>query len=89
MRIEYNVQIWKEGNQYVAHATPLDVMSSGTSPEDARRALDEAVKLFIVTAREQGTLEQILEECGYNVRDDVWVSPEWVSIERHTASVGG
>ena len=25
--IEYTVQIWKEGGQFVAHAMPLDVMS--------------------------------------------------------------
>jgi len=33
--IEYTVQIWKEGNQFVAHAMPLDVMSSGRTPEEA------------------------------------------------------
>ena len=48
--IEYTVQIWKEGNQYVAHAMPLDVISSGATPEEARNALDEAVKLFRVFA---------------------------------------
>jgi predicted RNase H-like HicB family nuclease len=41
--IEFTVQIWKEGNQFVAHAMPLDVMSLGKTPEEARRALDEAV----------------------------------------------
>ncbi len=46
MNIEYTVQIWKEGNQYVAHAMPLDVMSSGMTPEEARKALDEAVHLL-------------------------------------------
>ena len=29
--IEYTVQIWKEGRQFVAHAMPLDVMSSDLS----------------------------------------------------------
>ena len=48
--IEYTVHIWKEGNQFVAHAMPLDVMSSGGTPEQARRALDEAVHVFLVTA---------------------------------------
>ena len=37
--IEYTVQIWKEGNQYVAHAMPLDVMSSGLTPEEAQKLL--------------------------------------------------
>jgi predicted RNase H-like HicB family nuclease len=48
--IEYTVQIWKEGKQYIAHAMPLDVMSCGPTPDDARKNLDEAVHLFLVTA---------------------------------------
>ena len=32
MNIEYTVQIWQEGDQFIAHAMPLDVMSSGATP---------------------------------------------------------
>ncbi len=53
--IEYTVQIWKEGNQFVAHAMPLDVMSSGSTPEEARKALAEAVHLFLMTAADCGS----------------------------------
>jgi predicted RNase H-like HicB family nuclease len=56
MDIEYTVQIWKEGTQFIAHAMPLDVMSSGKTPEDARKALDEAVRLFLATASDMGTV---------------------------------
>lgn len=62
IHIEYSAQIWKERDQYIAHAMPLDVMSAGPSPEEARKALDEAVHLFLVTAADKGTLEEILEE---------------------------
>lgn len=65
MHIDYTVQIWKEGSQFVAHAMPLDVMSSGLTPEAARIALDEAVHLFLVTAADIGTLDEILQETGY------------------------
>jgi predicted RNase H-like HicB family nuclease len=68
MNIEYSAQIWKEGNQYIAHAMPLDVMSVGPGPEEARKALDEAVHLFLVTAADEGTLEEILQESGYEFR---------------------
>ncbi|MBW4496434.1 MAG: hypothetical protein KME26_25825 [Oscillatoria princeps RMCB-10] len=88
MNIEYTVQIWKEGNQFVAHAMPLDVMSSGDTPDSARMALDEAAHLFLVTAAEEGTLEEILEETGYELQMGKWVSPSWVAIERHSVSVG-
>jgi predicted RNase H-like HicB family nuclease len=87
MNIEYNAQIWKEGNQYMAHAMPLDVMSAGLSPEEARKALDEAVHLFLVTAAEMGTLEEILQESGYEFQRGGWVSPSWLAIERRLTVV--
>lgn len=64
MQIDFTVQIWKEGDQFIAHAMPLDVASSGPTPEAARQALDEAVQLFIDTAAEHGTLQEVLEEAG-------------------------
>ena len=87
MDIEYNAQIWKEGNQYIAHAMPLDVMSAGPSPEEARKALDEAVHLFLITAADMGTLEDVLQESGYELRQEGWASPSWVAIERRSAVV--
>ncbi|MGH2461064.1 MAG: hypothetical protein ACRDIY_19575 [Chloroflexota bacterium] len=86
--IEYTVQVWKEGNQYIAHAMPLDVMSSGPTPEAARQALDEAVRLFLATAAGAGTLVDALEEAGYHHRDGRWESPRWVGVERHVVTVG-
>jgi predicted RNase H-like HicB family nuclease len=88
MYINYTVQIWKEDSQFVAHAMPLDVMSSGHTPEAARIALDEAVHLFLVTAASMGTLEEILQETSYKLQDGNWVSPDWVAIERHSVRVG-
>lgn len=84
MKIEYTVQIWKEGDQYIAHAMPLDVMSSGESPEKAREALQEAVGLFVQTAQEMGTLGEVLEESGYELKAGDWSSPAWISVERQS-----
>lgn len=88
MDIEYTVSIWKEGSQFIAHAMPLDVMSSGQTIDEARRALSEAVHLFLTTAEEMGTLEDVLEECGYELIDGKWNSPSWIAIERHSMAVG-
>ncbi len=86
--VEYTLQIWKEGNQYIAHAMPLDVMSSGATADEAREALAEAVRLFLATAADMGTMDAVLEECGYEHAGEGWVSPAWVAIERHSATVG-
>ena len=88
LNIEYTANIWQEGNQFVAHAMPLDVMSAGQSPEEARKALDEAVHLFLVTVVEAGTLEQVLDEAGYSLEQGKWISPTWIAVERHAALVG-
>ncbi len=87
MRVEYTMQIWKEGNQFVAHAMRLDVMSAGVSPEAAREALDEAVRLFLLTAQDHGTLPEVLAECGYEQRNGVWEAPPPVILERHSTAV--
>jgi len=85
VRIDYTVQIWNEGAQFVAHAMPIDVVSSGTTPDQARSALDEAVRLFLTTAQQMGTLSEVLEECSYEFREGSWQAPEWVAVERHFA----
>jgi predicted RNase H-like HicB family nuclease len=85
--IEYTAHIWQEEAQYIAHAMPWDVISAGPSPDEARKALDEAVHLFLVTAADMGTLEDVLHESGYEFRQGGWVSPAWVAIERHSTVV--
>jgi len=85
MRIEFTAQIWQEGSQFIAHAMPLDVASAGPTAGEARQALDEAVDLFLRTAAEHGTLEQVLEESGYVRTADQWQGPAWIAVERHAA----
>jgi len=85
--IEYTVQVWQEGKQFVAHAMPLDVMSCGQTPERASQALKEAVQLYLVTAAEAGTLAEVLEEAGYEPHGKRWISPTWVALERQSVPV--
>ena len=68
---------------------PLDVASSGTTAEDARRALDEAVRLFVATAAAHGSLNEVLDEAGYALQNGQWQAPAWVSVERGAAIVTG
>lgn len=79
MTIEATIRIWREGPQFVAHAVPIDVASSGDTPESARMALLEAVELFVATARQHGTLTEVLEECGYTHDQGRWVAPRLVT----------
>ena len=87
MKIGYTVQIWREGAQFVAHAMPIDVVSTGGTPDQARAALDEAVGLFLSTAQDLGTFRDVLEECAYEYHDGGWRAPEWIAVERHFAQL--
>jgi hypothetical protein len=87
MTLDVTINIWQEGSQFIAHSLPLDVMSSGPSPEAAKQALCEAVRCFLKTVADQGTLDQVLEECGFEQSNGAWVSPQWIGIERHSLAV--
>ncbi len=67
LNIEFTIHVWQEGNRFIAHAMPLDVMSSGNTPDGAKKALDEAVHLFIQTASEWGLLTRSSMSAGMNV----------------------
>lgn len=87
LRIQHLVQVWEEEGVYVARAVPLDVMSCAENPDDARRNLAEAVELFLKTASAEGTLEEVLAECGY-VRDgEDWRAPKLLVSESVTQAV--
>ena len=85
MVIDSICQTWKEGDQYMAHAMPIGVMSSGPTPAAARQALDEAVEVFLETLRDQVTLQSVLEECGYRQENGRWSCPESMTERRAVA----
>lgn len=71
----------------MAHAMPLDVMSSGPTPDAARAALEEAVRLFLKTAGDSGTLDEILDEAGYRLEGGRCISPDWVALEKQSTAL--
>jgi len=64
MLVDNRVPVWREGDTCVAHAMPLDVMSCGDTPEQARANLAEAVRLFLITAEEMGTSTRCWRSVG-------------------------
>jgi predicted RNase H-like HicB family nuclease len=87
MDLRLTVRLLKEGDTFVAHVPELNVSSCGDTAEQARRMIAEAVALFLETAKEQGTLKEILEEAGYRLENGRWVEPELVGVEHMTTQV--
>ena len=72
MKLDIEAEFWTEGDQYIARANPFNVLTCGASREEAEEALQEAVDLFLETARDMGTLEDILAEHGYSEAEGRW-----------------
>ena len=66
--IVFNSRIFKEGDVYVSLCPELNVSSFGDSVEEAKSSLKEAVGAFVEECEAMGTLEEVLEEAGFNKR---------------------
>jgi predicted RNase H-like HicB family nuclease len=81
MDLGFTVRILKEGATFIAHVPELDVSSCGDTEAGARRNIADAVQGFLQTAKEQGTLNEILQEAGYRFENGRWNEPELVGVE--------
>ena len=71
-KIVYRMEIFEDGRQYVGVCPDLNVTSFGDTPEDAKDSLKEAVEAFIAGCKLLGTLEETLEESGFEMNGDAW-----------------
>ena len=82
MKISARIEIFKEGEVYVALSPELNVSSFGDTLQDARMSVQEAIEAFIEECREIGTLDEVLEESGFVRTNDTWESRKLLSEER-------
>lgn len=82
IRIEFDAIVFQEGDAYVAYSPKLDVSSCGKTVDDAKNNLKTAVRLFLEESSKMGTLEDILDEAGYESKGaDHWMAPRMVATE--------
>ncbi len=74
MKISVRLEIFKEGNVYVAVSPDLNVSSFGDSIDDAKKSVEEAIEAFIEECKRMGTLEDVLEESGFLKINGSWES---------------
>jgi len=83
----FDAHIFKEGNTYVAYVPALDVSSCGATDEEACRNTRDAVRGFLAASADMGTLNEILQEAGYEPEGEGWRGLEFISIARLTTSI--
>lgn len=82
MRVPAEVK--NEDGIFVSSCCPLDVHSQGNSEAEALENLTEALRLFVETCFEMGTLEVVLKDCGFAPGHSIDISKE---DESHTVEV--
>ena len=82
--ISFTVHLFKEGDMFVAYVPELDLSSCGNTHEEAQRNIKDAVRGFLETSEAKGTLDEILEEAGYEREGEEWKAPKFVSSDHLT-----
>ena len=88
--IIFNSSTFREGEVYVSLCPELNVSSFGDTLDEAKASLKEAVEAFVEECELMGTLEQVLEEAGFDKRlepSEVWVPREPLLEEK--IAIGG
>ncbi len=75
------VEIFREGDVYVGLCPDLDVSSFGETIEEARKSVQEAVKVFLEECEVMGTLTEVLEEAGFIPKKGSWLPRQPISAE--------
>lgn len=76
-----SVVFFKENGKFVAYCPALDLSSCGNTFEQAKDRIAEAVDIFLQETIKMGTLEDILQDCGWKkiLRPKKhWVPPVYV-----------
>jgi len=89
MKLKMTIEIWAKSSRYIAKCPELDFVSQGESPEEAKRNLLEVVEIQFDEMNEMGTLDEYLQECGYEVKNGNAIPmSEMVGFEKQAFQIG-
>ena len=65
----------REGENFVAYCPALNLATQGGSFEEADRAFDEMIQIFMDEVMAMGTIDKVLEDAGWIKINQKWVPP--------------
>jgi predicted RNase H-like HicB family nuclease len=82
VRIAGNIPVFfmKGKKKFIAFSPAIDLATSGKTLRDAKEKFAEAFDLYVEELVEQGTLDRVLHELGWNKQNREWQPP--VEIKR-------
>ena len=74
---EIQVLFFQEDDSVIAYSPAFDLSTCGVTREEASERFAEAISLFLTEAAKMGTLDEVMEECGWEKVPDTggWKPP--------------
>lgn len=78
------VILFQEGDKIIAYSPALDLSTCGDTEKQARQRFSEAVTVYLKELKLMGTLEEVLEESGWqkDAREGGWIPPTYKSASQ-------
>lgn len=87
LKFQLPVSFIKERKRFVAYTPALDLSTSGKTLGEAKRRFGEASVLFFEEIFRKGTVDEVLDELGWQKIKKEWKPPVVVSQQSETISV--
>jgi hypothetical protein len=69
----------KEKDSFIAYSPAVDLTTYGKSLEEAKKNFEEAFSLFVSECIDMGTLDEVLESCGWvKIKNKKWEPPIYI-----------
>ena len=79
--LQLPVSVFKEGKYFVAYTPALDLSTSGKNYEEVKKRFNEVVNIFFDELVKKGTLDEVLENLGWQKVKRQWAPPSLISQE--------
>lgn len=85
------LSVLKEGEYFIAFSPALDLSTCGLTYSEAKARFQEVVQIFFEEITAKGSLDQVLQNLGWERVRKEWVPPVVIShqVEQFKASVFG
>jgi len=68
---EIPVFFFEDGDKVIAYSPAFDLSTYGSNEKEAKRRFTETASIFLEECAQMGTLNEVLEECGWRKE------PQW------------
>lgn len=89
MNFKFNLPVifFKEKSAFVAYSPALDLSTAGKTFASVKKRFTEAANLFFEEIIKKGTINEALEDLGWQKTKKNWLPPQIISHEPETIQI--